>query len=72
MSKIEISLAEYNGLKDKIKSLEEKLVDMSKEIKIYKNRMDDYNDFIADLEQESLINRVFHWKNIFKPFKEII
>ena len=36
MPRIEISLAEYNGLKDKIKALESTIVDVSEDAAFYK------------------------------------
>ena len=64
MARIEISLEEYNALKNKVKNLEEQIVIDSKEIKKYKSDLEDLFFAIEDLENEGLFDRVFKWKNI--------
>lgn len=64
MARIEISLEEYNALKNKVKNLEEQIVIDSKEIKKYKDNFETLFFAIEDLEGEGLFNRVFKWKNI--------
>lgn len=71
MSRIEIPMKEYNGLKNKIKSLEQTLVDVSKETAIYKEKLSILESLVMDLENEKIFSRIFSWKNIVTPFKEV-
>jgi archaellum component FlaC len=71
MSRIEIPMEEYNGLKNKIKSLEQTLVDVSKETAIYKEKLSILESLVMDLESEKILSRIFSWKNIVNPFKEV-
>ena len=64
MARIEISLEEYNALKNKVKNLEEQIVIDSKEIKKYKSDLEDLFFAIEGLENEGLLDRIFKWKNI--------
>ena len=72
MSRIEISIQEFNSLKDKIRTLESSLIDVSKEAAIYKEKYSALRDLSMDLENESLLNRIFNWKDILKPFKKLL
>jgi len=72
MSRIEIPMKEYNGLKNKIKSLEQTLVDVSKETALYKEKLSILESIVMDLEDEGVLNRIFSWKNIVNPFKELL
>lgn len=71
MSRIEIPMKEYNGLKNKIKSLEQTLVDVSKETSVYKEKLSILESLVMDLENEKILSRIFSWKNIVNPFKEV-
>lgn len=71
MSRIEIPMKEYNGLKSKVKSLEQTLVDVSKETAIYKEKLSILESLVMDLENEKILSRIFSWKNIVNPFKEV-
>lgn len=71
MSRIEISLAEYNGLKDKIKALESTIVDVSEDAAFYKEKYKDAESIVYDLETEGFINRAFGWKKVISPLVQI-
>ena len=71
MARIEIPMKEYNGLKSKIKSLEQTIVDVSKETAAYKEKLSILESLVMDLEGEGVLNRIFSWKNIVNPFKEV-
>ena len=71
MSRIEIPMTEYNGLKNKIKQLESTLVDVSKEASTYKEKLGILEGLVIDLESEKLFDRLFNWKSIVKPFKDV-
>jgi archaellum component FlaC len=71
MSRIEIPMTEYNGLKNKIKQLESTLVDVSKEASTYKEKLGILEGLVIDLDNEKLVDRLFSWKSIVKPFKDV-
>jgi archaellum component FlaC len=71
MSRIEIPMSEYNGLKNKIKQLESTLVDVSKEASTYKEKLGILEGLVIDLDNEKLVDRLFSWKSIVKPFKDV-
>ena len=71
MSRIEIPMTEYNDFKNKIKSLEQTLVDVSKEKSAYEEKLSILESLVMDLEDEKVLNRIFSWKNIVNPFKEV-
>lgn len=71
MSRIEIPMTEYNGLKNKIKQLESTLVDVSKEASTYKEKLGIIEGLVIDLDNEKLVDRLFSWKSIVKPFKDV-
>lgn len=71
MSRIEIPMTEYNGLKNKIKQLESTLVDVSKEASTYKEKLGILEGLVIDLDNEKLVDRLFSWKSIIKPFKDV-
>lgn len=71
MSRIEIPMTEYNGLKNKIKQLESALVDVSKEASTYKEKLGILEGLVIDLDSEKLVDRLFSWKSIIKPFKDV-
>ena len=71
MSRIEIPMTEYNGLKNKIKQLESTLVDVSKEASTYKEKLGILEGLVIDLDNEKLVDRLFSWKSIVKTFKDV-
>ena len=71
MSRIEIPMTEYNGLKNRIKQLESTLVDVSKEASTYKEKLGILEGLVIDLDNEKLVDRLFSWKSIVKPFKDV-
>ena len=72
MSRIEIPIEEYQGMKTKIKNLENALNSVSKESAVNKERIENLKVLIADLEGEAFFNRLFRWKSIIEPFKELL
>jgi len=64
-------MTEYNGLKNKIKQLESTLVDVSKEASTYKEKLGILESLVIDLDSEKLVDRLFRWKSIVKPFKDV-
>ena len=72
MGRIEIPLAEYQGMKKKIKDLESALNSVSKETAKYKDIIGKLESLIYDLSNEGFLSRLFHWKSITKPFVELL
>lgn len=69
MTRIEIPLTEYESLKNRIKNLEDSLINVSKEASVYKEKLDTLKGLINDLGNEKLFARIFLYKNILKPLK---
>lgn len=68
MARIEISLEEYNNLKNRIKVLENNIVDISKEAAEYKEKLDNMKRVLGDVVDASLTDRIFAWKTHMQPF----
>ena len=66
MARIEISMDEYNSLRNKIKELEFKLVDKDKEIQHYKDYISKRKIIVEDAMEEPLMKRIFSWNKIKK------
>jgi hypothetical protein len=71
MSRIEIPISEYQGMKTKIRNLEDALNSVSKEAAVNKEVIEKVKTLVTDLENETFLDRLFSWKNIIKPFKEL-
>lgn len=71
MAKIEIELSEYQGMKTKIRNLESALNSVSKEAAANKEIVEQAKALVEDLQGESLIDRIFSWKQITSPLKEL-
>ena len=72
MSRIEIPLDEYKGMKEKIESLEKALASKNDELTIVKNQKMILLDEIDDFTSLSLYERVFRWKSsIQEIFEEL-
>lgn len=72
MSRIEIPIAEYQGMKNKIRNLENALNSVSKEAAVNKEYMEQVKTLILDLEHEPFLSRLFKWKSVVEPFKELL
>jgi len=57
---------EYNGMKEKIDSLEKALVSKDKEIEVLKNSYLVSQNNLEDIAALSLFERVFNWKSNVK------
>lgn len=71
MARIEIPMEEYQGLKDKVKSLESSLIEEKNQTSIYKQKFNEAKELFDDLKSEGLINRLFNWKRVIKPFNSL-
>jgi uncharacterized protein YigA (DUF484 family) len=72
MARIEVDLAEYQGMRNKIKSLESALNSVSVEAATNKEIVENVKALVVDLEKEGFLNRLFTWKSVIKPFKELL
>ena len=73
MARIEISLEEYNGLKNTIQKLETEIVDKDKMIEELKTMGDDLYAELEDIVIEStLFERIFQWTILTESAKEIL
>ena len=71
MSRIEIDIKEYQGMRNKIKSLESALNSVSMEAATNKEIIEKAKALVVDLEGEGFFNRLFMWKTITQPFKDL-
>lgn len=63
MARIEISLDEYNSLKNKKKELEAVIGSQKQEIANLKEKNEEYKDFLKDISELKFFERTIHWKN---------
>ena len=71
MSRIDIDMKEYQGMRDKIKNLESALNTVSQEAATNKEIIEKAKALVEDLQGEGLINRMFGWKNVIYPLKKL-
>ena len=69
--RIEIEITEYQGMRKKIKDLESALNSVSKEAATNKEIIEQAKALVVDLEEESLFDRLFRWKNIIEPIEKL-
>lgn len=72
MSRIEISLKEYDELKKKIRQLEANNVALSREIEKQKGMIDELEDHLSELTEIGLIDRIFNWDQYVTPVKTLL
>lgn len=66
MSRIEIPMDEYKGMKARIEELEKDLVSKDKEIEEYKRKCDLAEEKLEDISTLPLFERIFNWKSNLK------
>lgn len=71
MSRIELELSEYQGMRTKIKNLESALNSVSQEAATNKEIIEQAKALVEDLENENIINRLFKWKDIITPLRSL-
>jgi hypothetical protein len=67
-----MDIKEYQGMRNKIKSLESALNSVSVEAATNKEVIEKVKALVVDLEGEGFFNRLFSWKNVIEPFKELL
>lgn len=71
MGRIELEISEWQAMKKKATDLESALNTVSQESAKNKEIVEQVKALIVDLEHENLINRMFAWKAVVKPFKDL-
>ena len=69
-ARIEIPMDEYNGMKERIVSLEKEVVSKDKEIEKLSTFNQSLKDALDDIASISLIERVFFWSKNIKKLKD--
>jgi uncharacterized protein YigA (DUF484 family) len=69
--RIEIEISEYQGMRKKIKDLESALNSVSQEAATNKEIIEQAKALVVDLEEESLFDRLFRWKNVIEPIEKL-
>lgn len=73
MGRIEISLDEYNSMKNRIKQLEIENVEIRKNNELLAQNIEERNDILDDIYNTGLFERIFFWnKNILSQIKKYI
>lgn len=73
MGRIEISLDEYNSMKNRIKQLEIENVEIRKNNELLAQNIEERNDILDDIYNSGLFERIFFWnKNILSQIKKYI
>ena len=63
MARIEISLDEYNSLKNKKKELESIIGKQKQEIASLKEKNEEYKDLLEEIKNLNFFERAIHWKS---------
>lgn len=63
MARIEISLEEYNSLKNKNKELEAIIGSQKQEIASLKEKNEEYKDLLEEVRNLKIFERTIHWKD---------
>ena len=71
MSRIDLDMKEYQGMRDKIKNLESALNSVSTEAAINKELLEKARALVVDLDGEGFLNRLFSWSSVTKPLKDL-
>ena len=70
MSRIEIPMEEYTGFQDRIKAFEATVNDLRNENTQYREKIEELEEMISDLENTSIFERIFKWKKMFNDFNK--
>lgn len=72
MARIEIDYSVYQGLKDKIDSLENTNVSLLSKLKTNEHRLYMLTYYLEDVVETGLFERVFKWGKTLKALKSVI
>lgn len=63
--RIEIPIEEYNSLRNNSSKLEKIINSLSKENMLLKEELEKKDEFIYNIKETTIFDRIFKWKNIF-------
>ena len=66
MTRIEMSLYEYEGMKSKIKNLEGYVVALEKKANLYKSKYENLFNLLDEIGDMPILPRIFGWKSVLK------
>ncbi len=66
MGRIEISLDEYNALNNRIKELEDKNVELEKELESKNSSISSLKEIVTFFVDLTFFERLIHWRKILK------
>lgn len=72
MARIEISLDEYNSLKNKKKELEAIIGSQKQEITDLKEKNEEYKDLLEDVKNLKFFERTIHWKDTVDEINNVL
>ena len=72
MARIEISLEEYNSLKNKNKELESAIGKQKQEIAALKEKNEEYKDLLEEVRNLKIFERAIHWKNTIDEINSLL
>lgn len=72
MARIEISLDEYNSLKNKKKKLETIIGSQKEEIASLKEKNEEYKELLKDISELKFFERAIHWKNTMNEINDTL
>ena len=70
MARIEIPIDEYNGMKEKIESLEKSLVESNKKAELYEQKYDNIQIELENILESGLLTRIFGWRRVLSKLIE--
>ena len=70
MSRIEIPMEEYQGMKEKITSLETSLGKTKSEAELFKSKYAAIVEALDNASEAGLVTRIFKWKKLIKSLIE--
>lgn len=68
--RIEISLDEYNSLRDNIDVLNKTIAGLNKKVEVYEDKIGRLADTFVDLYGSTIQARIFRWGHICNPMFE--
>lgn len=72
MARIEISLEEYNSLKNKNKELEAIIGKQKQEIASLKEKNEEYRNLLEEIKNLKFFERTIHWKNTMNEINSLL
>ena len=72
MARIEISLEEYNSLKNKKKELEVIIGSQKQEITDLKEKNEEYKELLKEVRDLKIFERAIYWKNIMNEINSLL